>query len=100
MYKSIEMIVAFAILLSSAFITAQECDALKSGSASEAIEYLRHVGDDPAAVTCVNLAFHQISGLPPEKAVPLIVERLAYKRPLAEGERHGIFMHGNGPDVL
>jgi hypothetical protein len=28
------------------------------------------------------------------------IELLGYKRPLSEGEQHGIFMHGNGPGVL
>jgi hypothetical protein len=89
-----------ALSLGSMFATAQDCDPQRSGSPSEAIEYLRHVGDDPAAVTCINLAFHQIASLPPEQAIPLLVERIAYKRPLSEGERQGIFMHGKVPDVL
>ena len=30
----------------------------------------------------------------------MLIERLAYRRPLSEGERLGVFMHGNVPDVL
>lgn len=86
--------------LSPVLAVAQDCNGLKSGSASEAVEYLRHVGDEAAAASCVNQAFHQIASSPPEQAIPFLVGRLGYKRPLSEGERHGIFMHGDGPNVL
>jgi HEAT repeat protein len=88
------------LLLSPIFAVGQDCEALRSGSASEAVEYLRHAGDEATAAPCVIQAFHQIAISPPEQAIPLLVERLGYKRPLSEGEQHGIFMHGDGPNVL
>jgi hypothetical protein len=100
MHTSIRTLLLLLLWLSPILAVGQDCDVLKSGSASEAVEYLRHVGDEAAAASCVNQAFHQIASLPPEQAIPLLVERLGYKRPLSEGERHGIFMHGDGPNVL
>jgi hypothetical protein len=89
-----------ATLLASVFSAGQECDALKSTSAPAVTEYLQHVGDDPAASSCVEAAFHQIATAPPELAVPTLITYIGYKRPLNKGERLGIFMHGNGPNVL
>jgi hypothetical protein len=78
----------------------EECEALKSGSILDVTDYLRHARDDAADAICVRKAFHQLAGLPPEQAIPLLIKYLGYKRPLGEGERQGIFMHGNGPEVL
>lgn len=93
------MLILF-LWLPSMFAAGQDCEALRSGAPSAAVEYLRHAGDDPAAASCVILAFHQIASLQPEQSIPLLVERIDYKRPLNEGERLGIFMHGDGPNVL
>ena len=79
---------------------AEECSALVTGSADDAIKYLRHAKDEAAAASCVKTAFHQIAGLPSEQAIPILISFLGYKRPLNEGERYGIFMQGSGPNVL
>ena len=78
----------------------QECEALKSGFPSAAIGYLRHAGDDTTAKSCVDRAFRQIASAPQEQAISLLIDLLGHKLPLSEGERLGIFMHGNGPNVL
>jgi hypothetical protein len=78
----------------------QECDALRSGSAAKATDYIQHAGKDAGAAACVQVAFHRIASSPPELAIPLLINYLGYKRPLNDGERHGIFLHGNGPAVL
>jgi hypothetical protein len=99
----IKTILPLALLLSSVSAVGQDCAALTArgeSTPSEAVEYLCHVEDDPAAASCVILAFHQIASSPASEAIPLLIERLAYRRPLSEGERHGIFMHGKVPDVL
>ena len=93
------MLVVSVGLLSPGLI-AQECENLKIASVVDATDYLRHAGDDPAAAGYVQLAFHQIAISPPDKAIPLLVTYLGYKRPLNAGERNGIFMHGNAPSVL
>jgi hypothetical protein len=84
----------------SSFSVGQDCDSLKSGSTASAVDYLQHAGNDAAAARCVQVAFRQIGSSPPEQAIPLLVTYLGYKRPLNDGERHGIFMHGDGPAVL
>ncbi len=72
---SIKM-VALLLALSSVVAVGQDCDALKSGSVSAAVEFLRHAGDEAGAPSCVNQAFHVIASSPPEQALPLLVERL------------------------
>jgi len=94
-----KIVLATGCLLST-LSTGQECDALNAASAAKAADYLQHAGDDPTAAACVQIAFHQIAASPPEQAIPLLITYLGYKRPLNEGERHGIFMHGNGPSVM
>jgi hypothetical protein len=89
-----------ALSLSPILAAGQECEALKSGSPSAAIGYLRHTGDDTTAKPCVDRAFRQIASAPQEQAISLLIDLLGYKRPLSEGERLGIFMHGDGPNVL
>ncbi len=100
MNTSVKAVLLLLLWLSPISAVGQGCDALKSGSTAAAIEYLRHVGDDATAAPCVSHAFQQIASSPPEQAIPLLVDLLGYKRPLSEGERRGIFMHGNGPNVL
>jgi HEAT repeat protein len=77
-----------------------ECAVLRSARAREAADYLR--SEVPAAVptACVEQAFTRIARLPPEEAVPLLVEFLGWKRPLNAAERLGIFIHPNTPDNL
>lgn len=94
----------FAVLLGGCLFAqlsrGQECEVLRGGTVAEATEYLRHAVDESAAASCVKAAFHRIGASPPEQAIPLLIGYLAYKRPLSEGERRGIFMHGGGPSEL
>jgi hypothetical protein len=92
--------VLLVIGLSPALAVGQGCSALNANSASQAFEYLRDASPQTAVLSCVLRAFHQIASSPTDEAIPLLIELLGYKRPLSEGEQHGIFMHGNGPDVL
>ena len=81
-------------------VTAQECAVVKLASAEQAANYLQHAGRNAEAAECVQVAFRRIAMSPVEEAIPILIKYLPYKRPLNEGERNGIFMHGNGADVL
>jgi len=81
-------------------VTAQECAAVKLASAEQAANYLQHAGSNAEAAECLQVAFRQIAKSPVEEAIPVLIKFLSYKRPLNEGERNGIFMHGKGADVL
>ena len=100
MRASMKVMLLMAAFLIPTLSAGQECEAAKDASVEKIIEYLQHVGDDPAAAACVQVAFHHIAALPPEQAIPLLITYLGYKRPLNESERHGFFMHGKAPDVL
>ncbi len=81
-------------------VTAQECAVVKLASAEQAANYLQHAGRNAEAAECIQVAFRQIAKSPAEEAIPVLIKYLSYKRPLNEGERNGIFMHGKGADVL
>jgi hypothetical protein len=51
-------------------------------------------------LVCVRAAFQRIASAPAEEAVPLLLKYLGFKRPLNEGEKHGIFIHGRTPATL
>jgi len=99
-----KLITALWVLLAVAWllptVTAQECAAVKLASAEQAANYLQHAGSNAEAAECVQVAFRQIANSPVEEAIPVLIRYLSYKRPLNEGERNGIFMHGKGLDVL
>jgi hypothetical protein len=93
---TLAMTALLALSLSPILAAGQECEDLKSRTASAGIGYLRHAGDDTTAQPCVDRAFRQIASAPQEQAISLLIDLLGYKRPLSEGERLGIFMHGDG----
>lgn len=64
------------------------------------MSYIQRASDDSANAECVKIAFHVLATSTPPRAIALLISYLSYKRPLNEGERHGIFMHGKGPEVL
>jgi hypothetical protein len=78
----------------------QECTALRSATVEDAAEYLQAAAGRSTSAACVQLAFQLIAASPTEQAVPLLIENLGLKRPLNNGERRGIFMHGNTPENL
>ena len=80
--------------------SAQLCNILKSASVQKLTEYIDQAPDDAQAATCVLIAFHQVGIAPAEKALPILVNYLTYKRPRTEGERYGIYKHFPAPDVL
>lgn len=69
---------------------AQECDALQSHSSQEAIKYLQAIQDDQRTRSCVHTAFKDISSLPSDQAVPILLLYIAYKRPLTDLEKKGV----------
>jgi hypothetical protein len=79
---------------------AQECSEARLGSAAEAAEYLRHASAAVTPLVCVQAAFQRIANAPSEEAVPFVLQHLGFKRPLNEGEKHGIFIHGPTPTTL
>jgi len=96
--RAIMMVLVIANALSSKAIG--QCDDLRSASVEQATSYIEHAPDDAASAKCVQIAFDVIGSLPTEQAVPVLLKYLGYKRPLNDGERHGFFMHGNGPETL
>jgi hypothetical protein len=100
MYALIKIIAIASVCLLPTLSVGQECEELKGASPGKATLYLQHPGDDAAAAMCVLTAFHQIAAQPPQRAIPFLISHLGYKRPLNEAERQGLFMHGNGPNVL
>jgi hypothetical protein len=71
----------------------QQCDQLKSGSVADATSYIDHAGNDSRAAECAEVAFKQIAALPAQQAVPLLIQRLGYKRPKTESEQAGFYVH-------
>ena len=100
MFSPLRVGLLVATLTLPAIAIGQECVALHSASVAKAVDHVQHAPDEAASAGCVKLAFHQVAKSPSEQAIPLLISYLGYKRPLNEGERHGIFMHGPGPDVL
>jgi hypothetical protein len=78
----------------------QECSEARLGSAAEAAEYLQHASAVVTPLVCVQAAFQRIANAPSEEAIPLLLQHLGFKRPLNEGEKHGIFIHGRTPATL
>ncbi|PYX38474.1 MAG: hypothetical protein DMG81_11625 [Acidobacteria bacterium] len=78
----------------------EECGEARFGSAAEAAEYLQHASAAVTPLVCAQKAFQRIAKATSEEAVPLLLQHLSFKRPLSEGEKHGIFMHGPTPDTL
>jgi hypothetical protein len=89
-------VVCFLPLLS----IGQECGEVRLGSAAEAAAYLRHASAAVTPLVCVQAAFQRIANAPSEEAVPLLLQYLGFKRPLNEGEKHAIFIHGPTPATL
>jgi hypothetical protein len=78
----------------------QECSGLKSASVQQVEGYIRKAPNKAGGTECVEFAFHRIASFPPNVAVPTLIRYLDHKRPLNEGERNGIFMHGPIPEEL
>jgi len=72
----------------------QECSEARMGSVAEAAEYLQHASTAVTPLVCVQAAFQRIANAPSAEAVPLLLQYLSFKRPLNEGEKQGIFIHG------
>ena len=70
------------------------------GSVAEAAEYLQHASTAVTPLVCVQAAFQRIANAPSAEAVPLLLQYLGFKRPLNEGEKQGIFIHGRTPATL
>jgi hypothetical protein len=78
----------------------QECATLNEASIKDADKYIQTLDHSKVSADCIAAAFNVIAAAPAQQAVPVLIKYLDYKRPLNEGERNGIFMHGNGPEVL
>jgi hypothetical protein len=96
--RAIMMVLVIANALSSRAIG--QCDDLRSASVEQATSFIERAPDDAASAKCVQIAFDLIGSLPTEQAVPVLLKYLGYKRPLNDGERLGIFKHGDGPGTL
>jgi muramidase (phage lysozyme) len=75
-----------AALISPKVCVSQDCVALRSASAADAVSALDH-GEIQTA-SCSWAAFQLIEHLPPEEAIAILIKHLAYKRP-SSNELHG-----------
>lgn len=85
-------------LVLPAFLAAENCESLASGSPEAAVEYLESA--EPKTLPCVRMAFQQIGRSQAETAIPILVKLLGYKRPLNETEKHGISFRGKGAEEM
>jgi hypothetical protein len=69
---------------------AEECDSLQSHSSQEAIKYLQTIQGDQRTRSCVHAAFKEISSMPSDQALPILLQYIAYKRPLTDIEKKGV----------
>jgi len=86
LYPLLPTLTLFVALIFPDLGASQVCEELKSASATDAVTAV----DDGEIKTasCSWAAFQLIEHLPPEKAIPILIKHLAYKRP-SSNELHG-----------
>jgi len=98
LYPLLPALTLFVALIFPIACISQDCEALRSASATDAVNALDH-GEIKTAF-CSRAAFQLIENLPEQEAIPIFINHLRYKRPLSELESRGVFFRGRGAEEM